>query len=155
MRRRDAEAAPVDGPTRRGVEEWLTAREAEGAELAPMLVASARLLAAEVDRDPSAAQTWSRFLEVVRELLEPEIAARQWSVEQRVIIESVALARADGEWRGEQYRKAVELGEPDPEHWLKVVPISCVWGEHSWKRPDYWKAVRCQWCDAVQSREES
>jgi hypothetical protein len=43
----------------------------------------------------------------------------------------------------------------DPAPWERVVPISCVHGEHHWKQlSDYWERTRCQHCDAVKPTEE-
>jgi hypothetical protein len=137
------------GRTRAGLEAWIAR---QNVELPEMLVAAARSLADEVDRDPDASPLWGRYLDCLRQLQEPKQRAVAWNDEVRRLYEVMALGRADEEWRHSQHMQALERGDPLADVWQKVVPIGCARGRHSWKHhPDYWGAVHCQHCDTEQA----
>ena len=120
------------GRTRAGLEVWIAK---QNLDLPEMLVAAARSLADEVDRDPDASPLWGRYLDCLRQLQEPEQQAKAWNDELRRVFEVMALGRADEEWRNRQHVLAVERGDLLAWGWQKVVPISCVRGHHDWKPP--------------------
>lgn len=134
------------GSVRLGLEAWLAEQVVEPPEV---LVAAARALADEVDADRDDSPLWGRYLDAVRQLQEPVAQTVAINDELRRIYESIGLCRADEEWRHAQYMRAVERGDPYPEGWEKVVPIGCVRGRHSWRRPNYSGFVLCQFCETI------
>jgi hypothetical protein len=143
---------PLNGDRQvsRGLENWLRGRD----DLPEVLVEGARVLAAQLDLSPRNSPLWGRYTTLLRLLTEPEREERAWHVEQRQLVEQIALAGHDERWRASKYAEAKAAGM-DPIGWTKVVPVSCVWGQHQWKRSDYWKTVRCKWCDEIQPRGNS
>jgi hypothetical protein len=137
-----------EGKVLPSLEAWVQ----EHADLPAPLVASAKALAAQVDRQPAASPLWGRLSTILVELISPTLRQQSFSRELRSAIEYVALARADEEWRFQKYQEAVDHGDPyAAEGWLKVVPISCVHGRHRWKRPNYWGEAFCEYCDTTRA----
>jgi hypothetical protein len=149
--RETAPPAPNGSPgrTRAGLEVWIARQTVE---LPESVVEAARSLADEVDKEPDCSPIWGRYLECLRQLQEPEQQAIAWGKEIERVYQSMLLIRADGEWRHEQYKRAVELGEPNPEVWEKTIPIGCLHDQHSWRPPNMHGAEVCRWCDTVKSR---
>jgi hypothetical protein len=144
---------PADLPTqepgrvRQGLEDWLVGRD--GFDEAPSaLVEAARVLADQVDGEPRNSPLWGRYTQLLETLVTPQVQGREVAAELGEILSEVALAGADEEWRAAKYQEAVARGD-DPSGWEKVVPISCVRGQHSWRRPDYWGIRRCEYCDTA------
>jgi len=133
------------GRVRAGLEAWIEKR-AVRSDLPEVTVAAARVLADELDADTSASPLWGRYTAILETLTVSQIEAQQMNAEMRAVVESVALAGRDEEWRAAKYREAVARDE-DPTVWEKVVPIGCVRGIHKWRRPDYWRVVRCEYCE--------
>jgi hypothetical protein len=131
------------GRTRAGLEVWIARQELE---LPESLVAAARSLADEVDREPDASPLWGRYLDALRQLQEPMAVATASNQDMQRLYEKVAIMRADEEWRAMKYREAVERDDPLAESWERLVPIGCAHGQHSWRRRDYWGVVRCAHC---------
>jgi hypothetical protein len=134
----------ASGRVRAGLEQWLVGQP----DLPEVTVAAARVLADELDADTDASPLWGRYTAILETLTAPEVQAHAVAGELRALIESVALAQADEDWRNEKHVRAIERGDPLAWGWEKVVPISCARGRHSWKsHPDYWGAVHCEHCD--------
>jgi hypothetical protein len=117
------------GRARLGLEQWL---EAQPPELLPtVLTESARLLADQIDADPSQSAMWGRFVTLLVELVTPAVQERAFNDELRMIYEEMASIRVVEEWRHEQAQKALAAGK-SPARWSALIPLGCAMGYHDW-----------------------
>jgi hypothetical protein len=63
------------------------------------LVASAKALAAQVDRQPAASPLWGRLSTILAELISPTLEQQSFSRELRAAIEYVATRSPTSNWR--------------------------------------------------------
>jgi hypothetical protein len=113
------------------LEAWIEKR-AVGGDLPEVTVEAARVLADELDADTGASPLWGRYTALIETLTAPQLEAQAFNAEVREIYEEFARIRAAEAWRVEQYRKAVNAGDPHPERWSHFVPIGCLLGRHQW-----------------------
>jgi hypothetical protein len=120
-----------EGKVLASIEEWVR----EHPDLPAPLVASAKALATQVDKQPASPPLWGRLSTVLMELVSPVIQQVEWSREIERAIQFVALAGHDEQWRLDRYHESLDAGEAWAEGWLRVVPISCAQQRHRWRRP--------------------
>jgi hypothetical protein len=141
----DVEPSPLDtepGRARAGLETWL----ADVGELPTVLVEAARVLADQVDAEPSDSPLWGRYSHLLAALIDA------WR-EERPFVRGVADDILDSHWtldaieqyRAERYREATT--DAARRRWVRMVPIGCSRGDHDWLK---WPAgrVECRGCGA-------
>jgi hypothetical protein len=123
------------GRVRGGLEAWLNTRE----DLPEVLVASARVLADELDAASDSSPLWGRYTTLMQALTEPQFQEQAFNAEVRALYTELATMDAAEAWRHRRYLKAVDDGEEHPDRWTKLVPLGCLLEHHrlhQWGGPE-------------------